>query len=65
MLFRSHYVVDALVGFALVITVVVVERRTRARRWAWWQRQSERYWPRAARFLVPPGGPDSLIPPTD
>lgn len=61
----EHYVVDALVGFALVTAVARVERRTRARRWAWWRRQSEAHWPRAARFLAPPGGPSALIPPTD
>ena len=61
----EHYVVDAIIGFGVVTAVVVVERRTRAARWAWWRTMSERHWPRAAAYLAPPVGSAPLVPPTD
>jgi PAP2 superfamily len=49
----EHYVVDAIVGFALVWGVVAWEARTRQRRVMWWTAKGDRWWPAAMKYLRP------------
>ena len=49
----EHYVVDAIVGFALVCGAARLEARTRPRRVAWWTATGRKHWPRALAYLRP------------
>ncbi len=51
----EHYVIDTMIGAAVVILVSWAELLSRARRQAYWAHMSERYWPRLAARLAPPG----------
>jgi hypothetical protein len=54
----EHYVVDTLIGAAVVLIISALESATRARRQAYWARVSAQHWPRAAAWLKPPNTPD-------
>ncbi len=58
----EHYVVDALIGFAVVVLVSAAETMTRERRAAYWAEVSARRWPKLAARLAPPNSEDDPVP---